>query len=70
MSEPRLLEIKITGATLFLTETELRQSLPPEVLAAGLARGKHILRSRRERNRKPPPAPAGRTQTRFEPWGV
>ena len=52
MSTEKLLEIKITGATLFIPEDELRRSLPPEVLAEGLRKGKHILRARRARQRE------------------
>jgi hypothetical protein len=60
-----LLEVKITKATLFLTEDELLRSLPPDVLAAALQRGKHILRSRRARQRETPPAATSATRTRF-----
>jgi len=42
----KLIEIKITKATLFLTEQELLSSLPPEVLKTALKRGKAILRRR------------------------
>ena len=42
----KLIEIKVTKATLFLTEKELLRNLPPEVLKTALQRGKAILRRR------------------------
>ncbi len=47
----KLIEIRITKATLFLTEQELLNSLPPEVLKTALQRGKAILRRRQYENR-------------------
>jgi len=49
----RLLEVKITKGVLFLEETELLHALGPDLLAAALERGKHLLRSRRRRERQP-----------------
>ena len=42
----KLIEIRITKATLFLTEQELLHNLPPEVIKTALQRGKAILRRR------------------------
>ena len=42
----KYLEIKITKATLFLTERELLSSLPPELLKKAIVRGKAIKRRR------------------------
>ena len=42
----KLLEIRITKATLFLYETELVNALPKELFTKALGRGKGILRSR------------------------
>jgi adenylate kinase len=42
----KFIEIKITKATLFLTEKELLRNLPPEVIKTALQRGKAILRRR------------------------
>ena len=43
----KLIEIRITKATLFLTEQELLRNLPPEVIKTALQRGKAILRRRK-----------------------
>lgn len=51
MSEQNLIEIPITGATLFLTEKELMNNLPENVKIAGLKRGKGIKRSRQRKKR-------------------
>lgn len=42
----KLLEIKITKATLFLTQSELVNSLSPELFETAVKRGKGILRRR------------------------
>ena len=42
----KLIEIKITKATLFLTEKELLSSLSPELLKKAIVRGKAIKRRR------------------------
>ncbi len=47
MTEGRLVEIKITKATIVLTEAELMRGLPRELLIVGLRRGKAIRRRRR-----------------------
>lgn len=47
----KLIEIKITKATLFLTEKELLSSLPPDLLKTALRRGKAILRRRQHEAR-------------------
>ena len=47
----KLLEIKITKATLFLYEQELLKVLPEKVFIQGLKRGKAILRSRQAKER-------------------
>jgi hypothetical protein len=48
----KLLEIKISKATLFLTEKELLEYLPPDVVAESLQRGKAILRQRKQQKRE------------------
>jgi len=47
----RLIEIKITKATLFLYEHELLNNLPREVLKTALQRGKAIKRRRQYEDR-------------------
>lgn len=47
----QLLEIKITKATLFLTERELLDSLPRELFVRALRRGKGIKRRRQYESR-------------------
>ena len=47
----KYLEIKITKATLFLTEGELLRALPQELYIEALRRGKGIKRSRLARKR-------------------
>jgi len=42
----KLIEIKITKATLFLTESELLNNLPLNIIELGLKRGKAIKRWR------------------------
>jgi len=49
----KLIEIKITKATLFLTEQELLNNLPPSLIEKGLRRGKSVLRFRNSWQRKP-----------------
>lgn len=57
----RLVEIRITKATLFLTERELLDNLPRELLAVGFRRGKSILRRRQMERRFPDcPTASGR----------
>lgn len=56
MAGNRLIEIKMTKHTLFLTEQELAHllSLNPELWAAAIKRGKRIKRQQAaERRRKP-----------------
>lgn len=43
----RLIEIKVTKAVLFLTEQELLDNLPRELLKMALQRGKGITRRRK-----------------------
>ena len=52
MPTDRLIEVRITKGTLFLTESELLHSLPEAVLVAALQRGKAIMRSRRLNERQ------------------
>ncbi|HHU87398.1 MAG TPA: hypothetical protein GXZ25_11480 [Peptococcaceae bacterium] len=47
----KLIEIKVTKATLFLTEQELLNCLPPDLLKTALQRGKAIKRRRQHEAR-------------------
>lgn len=47
----KYLEVKITKATLFLTERELLDALPRELFIEALRRGKGILRYRQAQER-------------------
>lgn len=47
----KLIEIKITKATLFLTESELLNNLPEHIIRLGLERGKAIKRWRTKQHR-------------------
>ena len=48
----KLIEIKITKATLFLYEHEFMKHLPTEMVALGLRRGKWIMRERKQAARE------------------
>ncbi len=48
----KLIEIKITKATMFVYERELMKHLPPELIMEGLKRGKGILRQRQQKSRE------------------
>jgi len=52
----KLIEIKITKASLFLTESELLNNLPPNIIELGLKRGKAIKRWRQAHSRTANPA--------------
>ncbi len=48
----KLLEIKITKATMFIYEQELMKHLPQELIMKGLKRGKGVLRQRQQKSRE------------------
>lgn len=52
MSNQKLIEIPISGATMFLTEKEIMDNLPKNVKLEGLKRGKGIKRYRQRKQRE------------------